>query len=1482
MKPESAAAHLLRLALILKPSALARIAIATAVGVALSSRGHALTYDFNDGTLQGWHNRVWNGSAWTDLAANVTTYSPLLPTSTYNGLFVPGSNAVWVSGNTDAHLNTLWLRSPEFYLAPSGDLTVQLAQGVSHATWAAPMNDAAVPYTATNGGGWMGVALRTVNNNQFVLVKPKTSGGSGTWYTTTFTQAELAPYVGVVCTLDLINADNGGWGWITMDNVFIPGDTSPPGQGKDILSFTFPTYGAATITDTNISLTVPYGTDVTALAPTYALSYGATCDKPSGSTQNFSSPVHYIVTAGNSTTKDYTVTVNITPASTAKDILTFGPGATISGTNITWTVPYGTDVSNLSPTYTISALATAAPAGGSVRNFTTPRTYTVTAQDLSTKTYTVTVNITPASSAKNILTMYPGGVITGTNISIYVPYGTDLTTVAPTYTLSPFATATPFTGTTLDFRTPQTYTVTAQDGSSQNYTVTASVLPDAPSAINVALGGVRSIGRNNLMNGTLSYDGSQGAGNQAGPAAYGGTTWNDVSGIAASQTHLLDSKGVSTAVGFSLNSGGYKDARNEWAGTGRLRLFGAGCHADNGNSGGWQPDANTLPTLTLTGLDATHKYDLYLVGDDVSTSVNQYNIGGTFNFTTRVFTGGSTMTATQNPENAGTWVEGRSYVKFPGLTGSTSIAVQDNATSGRYILNGFQLVDTTPQANITAFTFPGYGAATISGTSINITVPYGTNVSALAPTYAISYGASCVPASGAIRDFTSPVHYVVTASDHSTTKDYAVTATVRPIADPAFTLTAPAGWDGRQTITVQATITNQALLQATGGTNVNYNWSVAGVAVTKQITPGTLTLTRSQGSGPMTVTLVMDNGGWAASHSVTVNVQQPANDAWVQRSPGATEKPVTGQFFARDDTGKGTIYYNGTVTGTPDSVYLKVFKTPNNGADILDSTTTMSKPFPGGLYALSAKIDAGLATYRVEFGTTTGATNTLIDNSVTNLVCGDAYIIEGQSNAEATAPGVDTTAYSSPWIRTYAGGWGNAVRQGTNWIGYWGMDLAIQLLTDYQMPICIINGAVGGTRIDQHQPNPVDHSQAGSGNVYSIYANLYNRVVAARLTHGIRAVLWHQGEQDQGTGGPYAGDYDYKYYQQAFVDMSAAWKQDYPNIRNYFIYQIWPNACGDTSANDLLRDTQRTLPYLFSNMRIMSTLGVVPGSSCHYDPTGYQNMADLMSPLVEQDIYGYMPGTVFTAPDLKQAYFTTEARNEIALEFGQDISWNPGAPGLFFLDGLAGKVTWGSASGKVIKLQLTAPSTAKTITYLQGADWAAAGSVQANLLYGTNGRASLTFANVPIGTATTVSYASWISTKSLSGAAAAGDADPDHDGIMNALEYVLGGEPNPPATGAYSAALLPHSTTNSAGDLIFTFQRKIASVGGVNLSFQWTTGLTFPVANAVPIGAASSTTGGIDVAITKYDATTDTIVITVPAAKAAGGKLFGRLQAVVP
>jgi hypothetical protein len=62
---------------------------------------------------------------------------------------------------------------------------------------------------------------------------------------------------------------------------------------------------------------------------------------------------------------------------------------------ISLTVPFGTDVTNLIPTITISDKALISPNSGSAQNFTSPVTYTVTAENGSTQTYTATVVIAP-------------------------------------------------------------------------------------------------------------------------------------------------------------------------------------------------------------------------------------------------------------------------------------------------------------------------------------------------------------------------------------------------------------------------------------------------------------------------------------------------------------------------------------------------------------------------------------------------------------------------------------------------------------------------------------------------------------------------------------------------------------------------------------------------------------------------------------------------------------------------------------------------------------------------------------------------------------------------------------------------------------------------------------------------------------------------------------------------------------------------------
>jgi len=157
---------------------------------------------------------------------------------------------------------------------------------------------------------------------------------------------------------------------------------------------------SAAIVGTNVTLTVPYGTVVTNLNPACTIAAGATVLPASGSTNNFTSPVNYTVTARDGVTKQtYRVTVVVAPPSTACAVLAFNWGtnsATINGTNISLSVPHGTALASLILTFTISPLATVTPASGVAQDYTSPVNYTVTAQDGVTKqTYRVTVTPAP-------------------------------------------------------------------------------------------------------------------------------------------------------------------------------------------------------------------------------------------------------------------------------------------------------------------------------------------------------------------------------------------------------------------------------------------------------------------------------------------------------------------------------------------------------------------------------------------------------------------------------------------------------------------------------------------------------------------------------------------------------------------------------------------------------------------------------------------------------------------------------------------------------------------------------------------------------------------------------------------------------------------------------------------------------------------------------------------------------------------------------
>lgn len=561
------------------------------------------------------------------------------------------------------------------------------------------------------------------------------------------------------------------------------------------------------------------------------------------------------------------------------------------------------------------------------------------------------------------------------------------------------------------------------------------------------------------------------------------------------------------------------------------------------------------------------------------------------------------------------------------------------------------------------------------------------------------------------------------------TKDIAITIT-EDIPEPVFTLKAPTTWDGRSTIEVIPLVTNLSAMQAKGAGELRVDWQTADIAVTTESPPGKFVLTRSQNSGRLLVTATMSNGGQATTQTATIAVTEPKTDAWIARAPATNEQPEDGQFYARDDKNEGTLHYNGTLSEAGDAVFLTVLA----GDQVFKRET--AKLGADRTYAFAVKLKPGLITYRVAFGTTSGGTDKTL-RTVTNLVCGDAYLIDGQSNAVATDWGKGDFPETSDWIRSFGatGGdpksarWGNAIRKAKGdrlAIGYWGFDVAKHLVDTQKLPICIINGAVGGTRIDQHQRSHTDPQDLST-----IYGRLLWRTAEARLTHGIRGVFWHQGENDQGSDGP-TGGYGWQTYRQLFLTMSAAWKQDYPNIQHHYIFQIWPFACsmGRDGSDSRLREVQRRLPSAFSHMSIMSTLGIDPPGGCHYPPEGYAQIARLIAPLVEQHNYGQTPTVSITPPDLKRVTYANEKKDALVLEFDQPVAWDDALVGQFSLDGLKGRITSGTVSGNVVTLKLNAGPIAQTISYIDGRSWS-----QKTLLRGVNGIAALTFWEVPIASA---------------------------------------------------------------------------------------------------------------------------------------------------
>jgi hypothetical protein len=160
-----------------------------------------------------------------------------------------------------------------------------------------------------------------------------------------------------------------------------------------------------------INVLMPYGTTVSALTPTVVVSYGATVSPASAVETDFTSSVKYTVTASNTTdTKIWVISVAVAQAellSNAANILTFSIPSQVGSSVINSTLktievemPNGTDLTGLTPTFTLSSGASAVPASGVEIDFTDPVEILVIAENGNNDiVWTVTVLDESSSSS---------------------------------------------------------------------------------------------------------------------------------------------------------------------------------------------------------------------------------------------------------------------------------------------------------------------------------------------------------------------------------------------------------------------------------------------------------------------------------------------------------------------------------------------------------------------------------------------------------------------------------------------------------------------------------------------------------------------------------------------------------------------------------------------------------------------------------------------------------------------------------------------------------------------------------------------------------------------------------------------------------------------------------------------------------------------------------------------------------------------------
>ncbi|MBL8026259.1 MAG: hypothetical protein JNL74_07600 [Fibrobacteres bacterium] len=389
--------------------------------------------------------------------------------------------------------------------------------------------------------------------------------------------------------------------------------------------------------------------------------------------------------------------------------------------------------------------------------------------------------------------------------------------------------------------------------------------------------------------------------------------------------------------------------------------------------------------------------------------------------------------------------------------------------------------------------------------------------------------------------------------------------------------------------------------------------------------------------------------------------------------------PETLHFYARDTANMAKIVVKGSVSETGHAKVSLLLSCNGTALDTAEAALTYGSS--GAAFRLAQDIRCGLYEYSIKI---------LLDGTevakADSIVCGDVILINGQSNSVSDGQ----LGVPNEFIRTYelplrAWTYGSE--------GVWPHRVGERIIREHNVPVAIMSGGASSTGIVSHVP--------GSNH----YDSLLKRVILGGVQHNVKMLFWYQGENDTRTLT------ETKAYPGYFDILYKAWIKDYPGIEKIYICQInmwFKDLPGYENTSCEFREYQRTLANTYDKLEVIATVGTASEYGGHYGTKGYRKLGDRIYPLVSSDFYEQQKVPGVSSPNIKRAYYSTAARDEITLLFDQPVYWQDADTAghkmkdYFYLDTAYGMVTAGkhNLAEKSIVLTLSGTQNGKAIRYL--------------------------------------------------------------------------------------------------------------------------------------------------------------------------------------